>query len=110
MLLLTEIIEMERFTSFRHLSSYIGFVPSTHSSGEKEIHSNITSRRNKHLRTALIESSWVAIRSDTELLAKYEEYRKRMKAQHAIVRIARILLRRIRCVWLNAELYKKAIA
>jgi transposase len=109
MLLLTEIVEMKRFSSFRHLSSYTGFVPSMHSTGDKEVHSNITSRRNKHLRTALIESSWMAIRYDTELLGKYEDYRKRMKAQHAIVRIARILLRRIRFVWLHSEPYKKAI-
>jgi len=110
MLLLTEIVDMKRFSSFRHLCSYSGFVPMTHSSGDKEAHSNITNRRNKHLRTALIESSWVAIQWDTELLSKYEEYRKRMNAQRAIVRIARILLRRIRFVWLNAQPYKKALA
>jgi len=110
MLLLTEIVDMERFSSVRRLFSYTGFIPMSHSSGDKEVHSNITNRRNKHLRTALIESSWVAIRCDTELLSKYEEYCKRMNGQRAIVRIARILLRRIRFVWLNAQPYRKALA
>lgn len=110
MLLLTEIIDMRRFSNVRQLCSYTGFVPTTHSSADKEKHGNITNRRNKRLRTALVESSWIAIKWDTELLSKYEELRKRMKGQHAIIRIARIMLRRIRFVWLNDQRYKKAIA
>lgn len=109
MLLITELVEMKRFSSYRDLCSYTGFVPSSHSTGEKEVHSNITNRRNKRLRTALIECSWMAIRNDTELLSKYETYRKRMNCQRAIIRIARILLRRIRFVWLNNQPYRKAL-
>lgn len=108
-LLITELIEMNRFSSYRDLCSYTGFVPSRYSSSEKDILSNITNRRNKRLRTALIESSWMAIRNDTELLLKYEAYRERMTSQRAIIRIARILLRRIRFVWLNNQPYKKAL-
>ncbi len=109
MLLLTELVEMKRFPNFRDLCSYTGFVPSMDSTGEMEKVTNITNRRNKHLRTALVESSWIAIRCDSELLAKFEEYRKRMNGQRAIIRIARILLRRIRFVWLNDQPYKKGI-
>jgi transposase len=108
MLLLTEIVDMERFSSFRRLCSYTGFIPTKYSSSDKEAPGTITSRRNKHLRTALIESSWVAIKYDSELMMKYEEYRKRMTAQKAIVRIAKVLLRRIRYVWMNMQPYKKA--
>jgi transposase len=110
MLLLTEIVDMKRFSSFRRLCSYTGFIPTKYSSADKEAPGTITNRRNKHLRTALIESSWVAIKYDSELMMKYEEYRKRMTGQKAIVRIARILLRRIRYVWMNMQPYKKAFA
>ena len=108
MLLRTEIVDMKRFSSFRKLCSYTGFIPTRYSSADKEAPGTITSRRNKHLRTALIESSWVAINHDSELMMKYVEYRKRMIAQRAIVRIAKILLRRIRFVWINMQPYKKA--
>jgi len=110
MLLRTEIVDMKRFSSFRRLCSYTGFIPTKYSSSDKEAPGTITSRRNKHLRTALIESSWVAMKYDSELMLKYEEYRKRMNAQRAIVRIAKILLRRIRYVWMNMQPYKKAFA
>ena len=47
------------------------------------------------------------IKCDPELLFKYEAYRKKMRAQKAIIKIARILLRRIRWVWMNNEKYQK---
>lgn len=106
MLLITEIIDMERFTNDDTLNSYVGFMPMSQSSGENERNGKLTTRRNNRLRAALIESAWAAIRSDAELLAKYEKYTKRMSGKRAIIRIARILLRRIRHCWLNNELYK----
>jgi len=107
MQLISEIIDMERFASYDQLCSYVGYIPNVYSSSEKEIKGKMTSRRNKRLRTAIIESSWSAIKSDPILLAKYENYRKRMSGQKAIVRIARILLRRIRYVWLNNVKYER---
>ena len=109
MQLLTEIIDMKRFSNFDKLCSYVGFIPMTHSSSENERVGPITKRSNKRLRTALVESSWTAIGSDPELLLKYEKYRKRMKGQQAIVYIAKILLRRIRFVWINQVKYQKGI-
>ena len=109
MQLITEIIDMKRFSNFDKLCSYVGFIPMTHSSSDNERVGPITKRSNKRLRTALVESSWTAVGSDTELLLKYEQYRKRMKGQQAIVYIAKILLRRIRYVWLNEVEYKKGV-
>lgn len=109
MLLVTEIVDICRFDSMRKLCSYMGFIPTKYSSSDKEVHGNMTNRRNKRLRTALIESSWTAIKCDPALLLKYEEYRKRMNSQRAIVRIARILLRRIRYVWLTGQPYQKGL-
>jgi len=83
----------------------VGLIPTSDSSGDKEKIGEMTRRGNKRLKSALIESAWVAIKKDPELLMKYEEYRKRMGGQKAIVRIARILLRKIRRVWLNKQPY-----
>ncbi len=66
-------------------------------------------RCNGRIKSALIESSWAAIKGDSGLLIKYEDFKKRMTGQEAIVRIARILLRRIRSVWMNEQAYNKSI-
>jgi transposase len=105
MLLITEIIEMKRFKSEDKLMSYVGLIPTTNSSGDSESMGEITKRANKRIRKALIESSWVAIRKDPELLIKYENLRKRMGAYKAIIKIARILMRKIRRVWIKKEVY-----
>lgn len=105
MLLITEIADMKRFLFFDKLCSYVGLIPTTDGSADKEKRGSLTPRTNKRLRSALVESSWAAIKSDPELLLKYEEYRKRMNGQRAILRISRNLLSRIRFVWLSGKKY-----
>lgn len=106
-LLIAELIDMERFANFNQLCSYVGFIPTTKSSGDKEGKGSLTKRCNTRIKAALVESSWAAIKSDRELLLKYEELKKRMTGQEAIVRIARILLSRIRSVWKSGQKYKR---
>ena len=60
---------------------------------------------NDLLRTAIIESSWAAIGADKELRSKYEQMARAKNKQYAIVKIAVILLRRIRSVWINEKEY-----
>ena len=108
MALIGEIIEMQRFQTIDHLYSYAGFIPSSKSSGERESLGEMTNRKNSRLLSSLVQASWISIKSDPELLMKYEQYRKRMNAQKAIIKIARILLRRIRMVWLKEQRYRKA--
>ena len=107
MLLITELINMDRFKSNDMLRSYVGLVPNSAGSGEDERTLELTSRGNRKIKTALVESSWTAIRSDSELLLKYESYCKGMSKQKAIIRIARILLRRLRHVWIYGQLYQR---
>ena len=105
MLLLTEIVDINRFKTEDQLFAYTGLIPRTNSSGETQRTGEMTKRGNKRLKSALIESAWVAIRKDPQLLVKYETYRKRMGGHKAIVRVARILLRKIRSVWRNEQNY-----
>ncbi len=65
------------------------------STGENEKSGDITVRRNKILRTAIGEASWVAIRNDPALMMAYQKLAKRMKPQEAISRIAKKLVKRI---------------
>jgi transposase len=105
MIILTELELINRFNNIDKLCGYIGLIPSTNSSGEKDRTGEITPRGNNVLRKALIESSWVAIRNDPSLMKCYLSYIKRMKSNKAIVKIARKLLSRIRYVLLNQTPY-----
>ena len=92
---LTEIGSIKRFSSFYKLNSFIGLCPTEFSSGENEHNGSITPRHHKQLRRLLVEAAWTAIRLDPALNFAFGEYKKRMTAKRAIVRIARKLLNRI---------------
>lgn len=104
--LYTEIIDINRFENIDKLAAFVGLVPGSHSSGDKEHCTGMTSRKNPHLRYLLIEASWIAIRHDPSLLKSFNALTKRMKKTQAIIRIARKLLNRIRFVWKNQTPYK----
>lgn len=105
MALYTELIDINRFSNLDKLCSFIGLVPSIHSSGETEYSKGISFRHNKFLRPLIVESAWVAIRKDPALSLRYHELCRMMPKQKAIIRIAKKLLRRIRHVWINKEKY-----
>jgi transposase len=107
--LITEIAEIKRFNSFRHLNSFVGLYPMEYSSGEHEYKGKITIRNNPYLRESLIEAAWIAIRHDPALMLVFEEWKRRMTAKRAIVKIARKLLSRIRYVWMNERYYVKGL-
>jgi len=106
MTLLTEIEGIEYYQGLDQLNGYIGFVPTSKSSGEREKIGDITPRGKKHLRSLLIESAWIAARRDPVLMKKYHELCARMKPNKAIIRIAKKLTNRIRFVLLNQKEYK----
>ena len=109
MTIMTELNNIGRFRSIDRLCSYVGLVPRTSSSGEKERTGGITPRSNRQLRSMLMESAWIAIRYDPALMMKYGELRKRMEANKAIVNIAKKLLSRIKHVLVNKEPYVKGV-
>lgn len=105
MIILTELESINRFSNIDKLCCYIGLIPSTDSSGEKEITGDITSRGHSVLRNAIIESAWIAARHDPVLLKCYLDYCKRMDPNEAIIRIAKKLLSRVKFVLKNKQPY-----
>ena len=95
---LTEIEDITRFNNLNKFCSFVGLVPMTNSSGEREAVGDITKRQNKILRSLIVESSWVAIRNDPALVLAYADFIKRMKPNKAIIKIAKKMLNRIRYV------------
>jgi len=106
MTILTEFETIDRFDNLDKMCGYIGLVPSTKSSGEKERSGDISPRGHGVLRNAIIESSWIAIRKDQSLLKSYLTYCKRMDSNKAIIKIAKKLLNRIRFVLRNKKAYE----
>ena len=99
MLLVTELIDMDRFKRLEDLASYVGLAPSVHQSDERSYSRGLTKRQHKELRSRLIESAWVAVKKDPVLTMKFGKLCKRMAKKQAIIRIAKMLLSRIRTVW-----------
>jgi transposase len=105
MIILTELETINRFNNLDKMCGYIGLVPSTKSSGDKEKTGDMTPRGHSVLRTAIIESSWIAKSNDPSLMKSYISYCKRMDQNKAIIKIAKKLLSRIRYVLNNNKPY-----
>jgi len=109
MTFLTELCNIDQFQSLDKLASYVGLIPNTDSSGEKDTTTGITNRRNEFLRHLIIESSWIAVRKDPALLMAFERLSKNMPKTRAIIHITRKLLNRIRYVLKNQKEYVPAV-
>ena len=102
---LAEIENIERFVNTDHFAGFVGLVPNRHSSGAKSSDGEMTFRGQKTLKRSLIESSWIAARSDPALIMSYHSYVKRMEPNKAVVRIARKVLNRMYFVLKNKMEY-----
>ena len=105
MLVATEIGEVTRLPTYKKLSSYVGVVPSTHSSGGVTRHGKITKSGNKLLRGALIQAAWRVIRYDEKLREYYQRISKRRGTNVAIVATARKLLKKIYFILRENQVY-----
>ncbi len=56
--LVAELHDIRRFHSAPQLMSYLGLVPSEHSSGDRKRRGGITKAGNSHVRRLLIETAW----------------------------------------------------
>lgn len=79
--LVTEIGDFDRFESADQLMSFLGLVPSEHSSGSQRRQGSITKVGNSHARRLLVEAAWHARRRPS---VGYELAR-RQRGQDAVV-------------------------
>lgn len=107
--LFSEMEDIMRFRNLDQLCSFVGLVPTTKSSGDKEKTGKITPRANRFLRSIIIESAWIASRKDPSLMYSFNQLCKRMQPHDAIIRIAKKLLNRIRFVIKNETEYVHSV-
>ena len=105
MCILTEVYDVKRFHNENQFAAYLGLIPTSHSSGDKVAHGEMTFRGNKQLGPMIIEAAWIAICKDAGLGSLYLRYKERMKPQEAIVRIARKLSNIIFAILKNERKY-----
>ena len=105
MIILTELIDINRFGNLDRLNCYVGLIPSEHSSGEEEHKGEMIHRGNSSLKRILVECAWIAVRKDPRLALEFKKLSMRMKKNRAIIKIARKLLNRIRYVLKNQKPY-----
>ena len=105
MCILTEVYDVKRFHNEKEFAAYLGLIPTSHSSGDKVAHGEMTFRGNKQLGPMIIEAAWITICKDAGLGSLYLRYKERMKPQEAIVRIARKLSNIICAILKNEKEY-----
>lgn len=110
-LLVLELWDISRFRDEAHLASYIGFVPSTHQTGQTMYQGKMTRQGNVLVRWIIVQDAWAAVRSNGFFAARYEYYRAKKGGHRAIVPVARALLKTIFQVWTlkktHSEIYEK---
>jgi len=111
MVLLTEIININRFRRLDEFCSYFGIVPDVEQSDKTEKVKGMTKRTNREVRRIIIQASWVASGRAPDLAIAYHRWTKKekMKAQKAIVKVARKLLSIVRALLMKGEKYEPKI-
>ena len=88
----SELGEVDRFSSAKEACAYAGLVPAIRESGGKAKQLPITKRGSGLLRWALVEAAWRPVRRSRRRRSIYEGIKKRRGGKKAIVAVARRLL------------------
>jgi transposase len=92
MTILAAIGDITRFDSPKALASYSGLTPGLEQSGVKLRGKGITKEGRRELRWVMVEVAWRAVKADPHWKKYFEELKRRMHPNQAIVAIARHLL------------------
>lgn len=107
--LLARIGDWRQIDNVRQLGSFLGLVPTEHSTGDTVDRGSITRAGDGRLRSKLIQAAWSAIRQDAELREFYRSVCRRNPRgkgpRIAIVGVARKLSTRIYAVLKNQRPY-----
>jgi transposase len=84
---------MSRFPTADHFTAWCGLAPGNNESAGRQGNTSIK-KGNTYLKTAIVSAAWAAVRvKNSYWHALFERMRKRMKAQKAIVAIARRMMK-----------------
>lgn len=95
--ILAELGDIRRFSRLEELAAIVGLVPGIYQSSDNKICLGLTKRSNRYLRSLLVETAWVAVRTDMALQSYYRKHAHK-EPNKAIIKVAHKLLSRIRTV------------
>lgn len=103
--------DLSRFGNGKKIASFVGLTSSEHSSGETAHKGRITGMGSGFIRAILIENSWIAIRKDPVLLAKFTHvWHASGNKKKGIVAVARMLIVRLRACIMSGKPYVIGVA
>lgn len=100
---------VERFDKAQNLSSYLGLIPSEHSSGGKQRLGHISKQGSRFMRFLLVEAGQTAVRFDAELGRFYRRLAIRQGRAKAKVAVARKLAVRLYWMLRNRQNYAQLV-
>lgn len=106
--ILAELGNLRRFKRMDELSSIVGLVPGIYQSSDNRICLGLSKRSNCYLRSLLVETSWVAVRTDMALQTYYRKHAHK-EPNKAIIKVAHKLLSKIRAVIITGKPYETAV-
>lgn len=106
LLLLSEIGDINRFSSAKKLCSYAGLSPTTRQSNETVYHGHLKKDSNKYIRWVLVEAIQHIIEKDSGLRQKYEKILREKGKNKARAAIAQKLCISIYYMLKNKQPYK----
>jgi len=91
--IISELGDLRRFNSVKHLAGYVGLAPGVHQSGGNYKTMGITMRAHRLIRSYFVEAAWQAIRADPAIQAYYRKHQGK-NVKSVIIKVARKLLSR----------------
>jgi len=91
--IISELGDLRRFKSVKHLAGYVGLAPGVHQSGGNYKSMGISMRAHRLIRSYFVEASWQAIRADPVMQAYYRKHQGK-NVKSVIIKVARKLLSR----------------
>jgi transposase len=102
MVFLTELGDLGRFSNRRQLAAYLGLVPTSHETGERDdCKGHITRQGPGRVRKVLCQSTWALIRTDPQFRAGFEAIVAR-NPKHRKVAVVAIMRRLAILMWHRA--------
>lgn len=106
LIVLLEIDTIKRFARARSLAHYAGLVPKENSSADKHRMGRLVKSANMFLRTAFLESSFAAMRSDKGLRLYYQSVKQRRGSGAGVVAVSRKLAKAVYHVLKEQRAYR----
>lgn len=91
--ILSELGDLKRFNSLKHLAGYVGIAPGVHQSGANYKTMGMNPRAHRIIRSYFIEASWQAIRTDPVMQTYYRKHLGK-DTKKIVIKVARKLLSR----------------